>query len=163
MLLGQALQKGWKRLLRGSEADLRETVIQLFTRRYTEKTEYVAQLSQHARKMRYPQFRENLFRIAAEEKEHVQWLKEKLLHLDAPIPQVSMIPKAGRNSWESLLMDLEVEKRCCADLMEQMYLVEQFDPDLAAELRHLREHEKKHLEEIKDMLMKSDPQAYWSA
>jgi rubrerythrin len=58
---------------------------------------------------------------------------------------------------------LEVEKRCCADLMEQMYLVEQFDPDLAAELRDLHEHEKRHLEEVRDMLMKSDPQAYWSA
>jgi hypothetical protein len=58
-------------------------------------------------------------------------------------------------------MDLEEEKRCCADLDERMLTVARIHPEIAEGLRRIREEEEHHREEIMDMLMRSDPQA-WS-
>jgi demethoxyubiquinone hydroxylase (CLK1/Coq7/Cat5 family) len=65
----------------------------------------------------------------------------------------------GKNSWECLLMDVEEEKRCCEDLLERLHVAEHANPEIAEGLRRMREEEKRHREEIVDMLMKSDPYA----
>ncbi len=56
-------------------------------------------------------------------------------------------------------MDVEEERRCCSDLLQRMHVAEHADPELAEGLRCMREDEKRHREEIMDMLMKSDPYA----
>jgi bacterioferritin len=159
MSLKNALHQGWQRFLEALRPNDRRRLIELLSEEYCEEAQDVAQFTQHAQRMYYPQFRERLLRIASEEQAHVQWLREKILALGGQIPQFSFFPKAGKNSWECLLMDLEEEKRCCGDLLERMYAAEQADPGIAEGLGRMREEEKRHREEIMDMLMKSDPYA----
>ena len=57
-------------------------------------------------------------------------------------------------------MDVEEEKRDSTSMLEQLHtVVEPADPEIAAGLRRIREDEKRHREEILDMLLKSDPYA----
>jgi len=159
MSLKSALHKGWQHFLETLQPDDRRKLVELLCEEYLEEARDVTQFTQHAQRMHYPQFRDRLLRIAAEEQAHVQWLREKILALGGEIPQLSFTPKAGKNSWECLLMDLEEEKRCCGDLLERMYTAEHADPEIAEGLHRMREEEKRHREEIMDMLMKSDPYA----
>jgi hypothetical protein len=48
---------------------------------YTAEICDMAQLTQHAQRMHYPQFRERLLQIAREDHTHVHWLREKILVL----------------------------------------------------------------------------------
>jgi rubrerythrin len=115
------------------------------------------QFTQDAERMYYPQFRERLFRIAAEEQAHVTWLRDKLRALGGTIPAVSLPPQGAKNAWQALLMDLEEEKRSYADLLEVMHAAEQDHPKITEGLRRIREEERQHREEILNMLVKSDP------
>ncbi len=117
------------------------------------------QFREHASRMPYAQFRERLLQIADEEGKHSQWLREKISAMGGKIPDVSLVPRSGKNSWECLLMDLEEEKRCCADLEECLPVVERIDPEIAQGLRRMHQEETSHCEEIRDMLMRSDAQA----
>jgi bacterioferritin (cytochrome b1) len=64
------------------------------------------------------------------------------------------------NSWEELRLDLEDEHRRVQDLEDQLAIVEQIDSTSAELLRHIFEDERKHREEMTDMLIRSDPQAF---
>jgi rubrerythrin len=139
----------------------RRRLLEILSREYIEEMQNVLQFLRHAERMRYPQFRDRLLRIAGEEQAHTQWLQATIIALGGEIPQVSFSPEVGLNSWECLLMDLEEEKRCCADLDERMLTVARIHPEIAEGLRRIREEEEHHREEIMDMLMRSDPQA-WS-
>jgi demethoxyubiquinone hydroxylase (CLK1/Coq7/Cat5 family) len=44
-------------------------------------------------------------------------------------------------------------------LLQRIHMAEHADPEIAEGLRHMREEEKRHREEIMDMLMKSDAYA----
>lgn len=159
MSLKRVLHEGWQRFLEALQPDDRQKLVELLGEEYLEEAQGAAQFTQHAQRMYYPQFRERLLRIAAEEQAHVQWLREEILALGGEIPQLSFTPKAGKNSWECLLMDLEEENRCCENLLERMHAAEHADPEIAEGLRRMREEEKRHREEIIDMLMKSAPYA----
>jgi rubrerythrin len=54
-------------------------------------------------------------------------------------------------------MDLEEEKRSYEALLGRMHIAEQSDPKVAEGLRRMREEERKHRDEILDLLMKTDP------
>src|SRR2546425_11636349 len=84
---------------------------------YQEEAQDATQFTQHAEQMYYPQFREQLRRIAAEEQAHVQWLREQILALGGQPPSVPRTPKIGQNSWQKLLLDLDKEKQSCATLL----------------------------------------------
>ncbi|MBI3303192.1 MAG: ferritin-like domain-containing protein [Deltaproteobacteria bacterium] len=159
MSLTSTLHEGWRHFLEALHPDDRQKLVEMLREEYIEEAQDVVQFTRHAQRMYYPQFRERLLRIAAEEQAHVQWLREKILALGGDIPQLSFTPKVGKNSWECLLMDLEEEKRCCSNLLQRMHAAEHADPEIAEGLRRMREEEKRHREEILDMLMKSDPYA----
>ena len=122
-------------------------------------TQLMRQFTEHAERMRYPQFRERLLRMAQEQREHVSWLREKIVELHGPIPEVKETPTPGKNSWECLSQDLAEEKLCCDLLADQIAIAENFYPELTVGLEHMFEEEDQHREEIMDMLMKSDPYA----
>ena len=116
---------------------------------------------EHAQKMHYPHFRERLLRIAAAEERHAEWLGEKIFGLQGTLPEVPLTETTGKNTWECLLMDLEEERRCVADLEDRLLKVEKIDPEIALGLRQIQEEEKHHRDEIRDMLMRSDAYALW--
>ena len=116
-------------------------------------------LEWHGEQMLYRQFRERLLHIAKEEQHHAQWLARRITGLGGEVPQVSFIPEEGLNSWECLRMDLEAEKRCCESLMETLARDGTLDPETAQVLSRALEEDELHQREIRDMLMRSDPQA----
>ena len=155
--LKRALHEGWRQFFDALHPDDHQRLLEMLRAAYLEEVQDVVQFTQHAERMHYPQFRERLLRIAAEEQAHVTWLRDKLLALGGEVPAVSLPPKGGKNAWEALLRDLEEEKRSYADLLEAMHLAEQADAELAEGLRRIREEEQRHREELLDMLVKSDP------
>ena len=161
MSVRNLLNKSWQRLQDTWHLDDRKKLLEILVQEYIEEAQHVSQFTEHARQMYYPQFREKLLRIAAEEQEHAQWLREKILAVGGEIPKISFTAKRGKNSWESLLMDLEEEKRCCADLLEQITKMALVNQDIAEVLRRIYDDERIHREEIMDMLMKSDAYALW--
>ncbi len=159
MSLVSTLYEGWQHFLASLHPDDRQKLVEMLREEYVEEAQDVEQFTKHAQRMYYPQFRERLLRIAAEEQAHVQWLRDKIVALGGEIPQIFFTPKMGKNSWECLLMDVEEEKRCCGELLQRIHIAEHADPEIAEGLRRMREEEKRHREEIMDMLMKSDAYA----
>jgi rubrerythrin len=155
--LKKALHEGWRRLFDVLRSDHRQTLLEMLRAAYLEEAQDVAQFTQHAGRMQYPQFRERLLRIAEEEQAHVAWLRDKILALGGALPAVALPPKGAKNAWQALLINLEEEKRSYADLLETMHIAEQADPEITAGLQRIREEEQRHREELLDMLVKSDP------
>jgi rubrerythrin len=155
--LKEALYEGWHYFFKALEAEDRQQLLEMLREEYIEEAQDVAQFTQHVKYMPYPQFRDRLRRIIAEEQAHVQWLHDQILAAGGEVPAFCPVPKAGKNSWECLLMDLEREKRSYEALLERMHLAEQSDPEVAEGLRRMHEEERRHREEILDLLTKIDP------
>jgi rubrerythrin len=155
--LKSLLHRGWQHVCDVLHPDYHQKLLEMLRDAYFKEARDVAQFTRDAERMYYPQFRERLRRIAAEEQAHVMWLRDKLLALGGEIPAVSVIPKVAKNAWEALHLGLEEEKRSCADLLEAMHIAEHVDPAIAEGLQRIREGERQHCEKLLDMLVKSDP------
>ena len=159
-------EKGWKdwwRQFLGLSPDGYHVVVKILQDRYVEEMEHVNRYTQHASRMQYPQFRERLLAIAADEARHAEWLAAKINLFGGKLPSVSVVPVTEKNSWQYLLADLNEEKHCSAELIEQMQSVRDELPDIAEVLERIYEDGEKHRAEIRDMLMRSDPQSIWPA
>jgi bacterioferritin (cytochrome b1) len=152
----------WRQFLGISPGGYRD-VVKILQDRYVEEMQHVKRYTQHAQKMQYPQFREKLLRIAADEARHAEWLAGKITLFGGKLPTVPEVPPAAKNSWQYLLGDLDEEKHCSAELIEQMQTVRNELPDVADILERIYEDGEKHRTEIRDMLMRSDPQSIWPA
>ena len=152
----------WRKFLGVSPNGYRD-VIKILSSRYVEEMQHVQRYTAHAEQMQYPQFREKLLRIAADEARHAEWLAEKITLFGAPIPNVPKEPATTKNSWQYLLADLEEEKQSSDDLIEQMQSLRNEMPDIAAMLERMYEDSERHRSEIRDMLARSDPQSIWPA
>lgn len=150
----------WWRGFLGFSRDGRYKAIEILLQQYVEANRRASQLRRHAQDMAYPQFREKLLSIAADESRHGDQIAEKIKLLGAPLPAVPETQFAGGNSWQSLLADLEEQRRSAAELWEQLRRVRPEFPEIAEVLQRVYENGKKHRSEITDMLMRSDPQAF---
>ena len=148
----------WRRWLDPAGKRCR-TVLNILRYRYADEMQHAACLRQHAEKMRYPQFREALRRIAADESKHADWIAKKIEALGGMLPAVTEVRSEQKNSWQYLLEDLEEERRCSADLEDDMLAIRSDYPDVDELLGRIDEEEGKHRDEIREMLMRSDPQA----
>ena len=141
----------------------RQRLIELLRDEYMKEVKDVAQFQEHADRMTYPHFRKRLLHIAEEEKAHVEWLRDKIRALGGELPEMLLPVTSGRNNWECLLADVEEERRDSSAVLARIYtLAEEADLEIADGLRRIHENEKRHRQEILDMLMKSDPQAQLS-
>ncbi len=134
-------------------------VLKILSARYVEEMQHVQRYTEHAEHMQYPQFREKLLAIAADEARHAEWLAEKIALFGGEIPTVPNQPPTAKNSWQRLLADLEEERHCSEDMIEQMQTLRDEMPDIAAMLERIYEDSERHRSEIRDMLARSDPQA----
>jgi len=154
-----------RRALRGRLQSLwlteRQRLLEILCAEFASEIQMERLFRQHAQKMHYPHFRERLLRIAADEERHAGWLREKISAFQGRLPEVALTETTGKNTWECLLMDLEEERRCVADLEDRLLKVEKIDPEIALGLRQIQEEEKHHRDEIRDMLMRSDAYALW--
>ena len=152
----------WQKFLGCSPDGYRE-VVKILQDRYVDEMRHVKRYTQHAARMQYPQFREKLLRIAADEARHAEWLADNITLFGGKLPNVPEVPAAEKNSWQYLLADLDEEKDCSDELIEQMQTVREELPDIAEVLERIYEDGEKHRSEIRDMLMRSDPQSIWPA
>ncbi|MBM4263611.1 MAG: ferritin-like domain-containing protein [Deltaproteobacteria bacterium] len=148
----------WRQFFGLSPAGYRE-IVKILQDRYIEEMQHVKRYAQHAEKMQYPQFRERLLRIAAEEARHGEWLAEKITLLGSHLPPVPQVLSTEKNSWRYLLADLEEENHCGAALIEKMQSVRNELPDIAEGLERIYEEGEKHRAELREMIMRSDPQS----
>jgi rubrerythrin len=127
---------------------------------YVKESQHIDRYREHAQRMRYPQFRDRLLAIAADEAEHVKWLAEQIRLLGGRVPDVPPLPVSEKNSWQYLLDDLNEEQQCAAELIVQAQSIRDDLPQVAAVLDRINEDGKRHRDLIRDMLMRSDPQSY---
>jgi len=161
-----ASSDGWWKKMRGILnffSDRPQSVHEILAKRYIEERQHARRHAYDAERMQYPQFREKLSAIAEDERKHTQWVAEKIRALGGTPPDVPEIPLAGKNSWQSLLADLEEHRQCAAELLMQINSLRGEYPEVADTLQRIYDESAKHREEIRAMLMRSDPQAHLAA
>jgi rubrerythrin len=139
--------------------DDRERLLRWLCDAYREEVQDVTQFERHAERMYYPQFRERLRRIAAEEQAHVQWLREQILALGGQPPAAAPPAQTGHTNWRNLRLDFDEKKRSDVALLEGINAATHLGDEFVTGLRRIRETEARHREEIREMLMKTEPDA----
>jgi bacterioferritin (cytochrome b1) len=139
--------------------DPKQDMVDLLGREYADKMKDARQFRLHAEQMRYDHFRAQQRRIADQEEQHTQWLKERIIALGGAIPQVALEPQDAGNTWEDLRLDLLEEKHHQWQLIDQLPKIERLDPATAAILQRILAQESDHRTQITAMLMRSDPSA----
>jgi len=151
----QDWSKWWRGFL-GTSPDRDLAVIEILRQRYVDEMQGISQLTQHADKMHYPQFRKKLLHIATDKSKHAEWIAEKIIALGGRLPEIAERRPTDENSWRYLQMDLAEENRNADRLPEQIWRIESDHPEISTLLQRIFEAEKKHRQEIADMLMRSD-------
>jgi rubrerythrin len=160
MSIARTLSNWWSRWITGAYGA--DRLLEVLRARYADERQHAARFTLHAHKMHYPQFREALLRIAADESKHAERIAEKINELGGSLPpEPEVFPSLG-NGWRYLLDDLEEERRCAAELESARLTVASDYPEISELLEHIDEDERKHRDEIRGMLMRSDPQALWA-
>jgi bacterioferritin (cytochrome b1) len=155
MPFSNAWSKWWRGFFQA--APVREpAAMEILRQRYVEEMQAVDRFKQHALKMRYPQFRDKLLQIATDKSKHAEWIVEKLIALGGKLPEVAAHLSTDESSWRYLQMDLVEENRCADRLPGQIWRIESDHPEISQFLQGIFQAEKKHREEINDMMMRSD-------
>jgi hypothetical protein len=148
----------WRRFL-GGAPDSREQAIAVLSERYVNESQLAARFKAYADKMQYPQFRQKLSTIAAEQAGHVEKIGERIRQLGGRLPGVPPLPSSEKNSWQYLLDLLNEEQRSSAERLADIQSIGEELPEVAELLMRINENGVKQRGAIRDMLMKSDPQA----
>jgi rubrerythrin len=153
MSIKSNLPEWWRRWF-GASAKGYYRVLSILRSRYADERKRAARFTRHAQKMQYPQFREALLRIAADESRHGDWIAKKINEIAGSLPPELTISSTERNSWQYLLDDLEVERQCSAELETDMLTIASDYPEIVELLQRIDEEEHKHCDEIREMLMR---------
>jgi rubrerythrin len=146
----------WRRLL-GFSPDRSLEAVDILRQRYVEEMQQADRFKQYARRMHYPQYQGKLLRLATGKSKHAQWIAEKIGAFGGKLPEVSECRPTDENSWQSLLMALEDENRSADRLPEQLRRIGLEHPDITKFLQDISQKQRKHRDEIREMLMRSDP------
>lgn len=155
MAFSKAWSRGWRDFL-GASPDRDRVAIEILAQRYVEEMQAAGRFNQHAQKMHYTQFCENLLQIATDKSQYAEWIAEKIISLGGKLPEVSEYRSTDENSWRYLQMDLAEENRCADHLPEQIWRIESDHPEISRFLQQIFDAEKKHRHQLNDMLMRSD-------
>ena len=152
--------KKWSELWRGfldpSGEKFRST-IEILCERYVEELQQAARFKQYAERMHYPQYQRKLLQLSTEKETHAKWLAEKIVTLGGKLPDVTEPRSTADNSWQSLQLALVDENRSADHLTEQLRRLGLEHSDISTFLQEIAQQQRKHREEIREMLMRSDP------
>jgi bacterioferritin (cytochrome b1) len=95
--------------------------------------------------------------MAKEKRQHAERIGEKIVALGGILPDVAEGRSTDENSWKSLLMALEDENRSADRLPEQLRRIGLEHPDIGRLLQQISREQENHRNEIREMLMRSDP------
>jgi ferritin-like metal-binding protein YciE len=152
-----ALHRGWHQGCDALHPAPQPTLLEALRDAYLATAHTVAQVTQDAGRMEYPQFRARLLGMAAEDQGHVTWLRETLLARGGALPTGACPPTVAPTSWAALLREMAAARRIYEALLGPMHLAEQADPEIAAGFRRLRAATQQHREALLEILVKSDP------
>ncbi|HTM08699.1 MAG TPA: ferritin-like domain-containing protein [Verrucomicrobiae bacterium] len=156
---GESVESSRKLVEHDVTDDGRQAAIGILRRQYAEEIQSIIRLQRHAAHARYSQFTEGLRKIAKEEQRHAQLIVQRIHALGGKVPKVSGGSADASSGWRALSADLDAEKRCCAELAEELAIARDLDDDTRILLDRILQQEKKHLHDISAMQMRSDPQA----
>jgi rubrerythrin len=149
----------WRRFL-GFSPDRSFGAVDILRQRYVEEMQQAGRFKQYARRMLYPQYEGKLLQLATETRKHAQWIAEKIVVLGGQLPEVSEARSINENSWQSLLMAIDDKNRSDDHLSEQLQRIGLEHPDITKFLQKISYEQKEHRDEIREMLMRSDPFAF---
>ena len=150
----------WWRWFLGFSPDKSLDAIDILRQRYVEEMQQAGRFKQYARRMHYPQYERKLLQLAKETRKNAQWIAEKIGALRGQLPEVSKGRSRNDNSWQSLLMAIDDENRSADHLEQQLQRIGLEHPDITKFLQETSSEQKKHRDEIREMLMRSDPFAF---
>ena len=156
MPLSKDWSEWWRRFL-DLAPDESANAVDFLRQRYVEEMQRIERFKQHAEKMHYPQYREKFLEMAKEKRRHAERIGEKIIALGGKLPDVPERRSTDENSWKLLLMALEDENRSADRLPEQLRRVGLEHPDIAKFLQQISREQENHRNEIREMLMRSDP------
>ena len=156
MALSKNWSEWWRRFL-DLAPDESSTVVDVLRERYVEEMQQADRFKQHAREDALSPISGKLLRMATEKSKHAQWIAEKIAALGGKLPEASECRSTDENSWRSLSMALDEENRCADRLPEQLRRIGLEHPDITKFLLQISRAQKKHRDEIREMLMRSDP------
>ena len=156
MPLSKDWSEWWRRFL-DLAPDESANAVDFLRQRYVEEMQRIERFKQHAEKMHYPQYREKFLEMAKEKRRHAERISEKIVALGGKLPDVPERRSTDENSWKSLLMALEDENRSADCLPEQLRRIGLEHPDIAKFLQQISREQENHRNEIREMLMRSDP------
>jgi rubrerythrin len=147
----------WQKWL-GSRGEARAAVLNVLRHRYIRESQHAMRYRQHAEKIHYPEFREALISIAAEEEKHAEWIGAKIKDLGEKVPDVIPIHVAKeQNSWFYLRTDLEEEERCAEEWQHDLPALSGEFPEVTEMLQRIDSDCKRHWLRFRWMLAHSDP------
>lgn len=150
----------WWRGFLGTSPDRDLAAIEILRQRYVEEMQQTGRFKQHAQRMHYPQYQVKLLRMATEKSKHAESIAERIVALGGKSPGVPERRSTDENSWQSLLIALEDENRSADRLPGQLRSIGLEHPDITKFLQEISQAQKKHRDEIREMLMRSDPFAF---
>ena len=156
MGFGEKWSEWWRSFL-GFSQDKSRKAVDVLRQRYIEEMQQADRFKGYAEKMHYPQFNEKLRAIANEKRRHAEQIAEKLVALGCKLPAVPENTSSNENSWRQLLNALDEEYRSADDLVDQLRGILSDRPDITELLQQISQEQKKHRDEIREMLMRSDP------
>lgn len=153
----------WRRKLLGVKDDgRRAAALNVLRHRYVRDRQHAMRYRQHAERMHYPEFRDALISLSAEEEKHAELIGAKIKDLGENLPNVIPIYVAKeQNSWHYLRTDLEEEQRCAGELRYDLPALNGKFPEIAELLERIESDGQRHRAQIRDMLARSDPRE-WS-
>jgi len=156
MPLSKDWSEWWRRFL-DLAPDESANAVDFLRQRYVDEMQRLERFKQHAERMHYPQYREKFLEMAKEKRQHAERIGEKIVALGGILPDVAEGRSTDKNSWKLLLMALEDENRSADRLPEQLRRVGLEHPDIAKFLQQISREQENHRNEIREMLMRSDP------
>jgi hypothetical protein len=100
------LHRGWQQGCDALHPAPRPTLLEVLRDTYLTAAHTVAQVTQDAERMEYPQFRARLLQMAAEDQGHATWLHDTLLAYGGVLPTGACPPTVAPTSWAALLREL---------------------------------------------------------
>ena len=156
MPLSKDWSEWWRRFLDLAPNES-ATAVDFLCQRYVEEMQRIERFKQYTQKMHYPQYREKFLEMAKEKRQHAERIGEKIVALGGILSDVAEGRSTDENSWQSLLMALEDENRSADRLPEQLRRIGLEHPDIAKFLQQISREQENHRNEIRKMLMRSDP------
>jgi hypothetical protein len=110
-------RSGWWRRFHGLSQDKSRRVVGILSQRYVEEKQ---QHDRYAVRRHYPQFREELLQIPAENKKHAEQSAQKIFALGGKLPIVPELHTTNQNGWQQVLTALEDDYRSADHLADQL-------------------------------------------